>query len=107
MPLSSLLRFMKKQSGRMVAMRNRLTLRSAVAIAAAVMLGDGAGAQTLVDPSSQPAPSRPPLAAKPPASRKVKSCSEYGAGFVNIPGTGACIKTGGFVTVESTNSRGR
>ncbi len=88
-------------------MRYCLTLRSA-SIAAAVMLavtiGKGARAQTL--PSSQP-PSRSPPAAKPRASANVKSCSEYGAGFVNIPGTGACIKIGGAATVEGGISRGR
>jgi hypothetical protein len=92
-------------------MRYRLTLRWAAMIAAAVTftvtIGDGAGAQTLTDPGSQLAPSRPPYAAKPRASANVKSCSEYGAGFVKIPGTGGCIKIGGSVTVESATSRGR
>ena len=92
-------------------MRYRLTLRSAAAIAAAatltIMIGAGADAQTLTDPSPQPAPSRPALAAKSRASTHVKSCSAYGAGFVNIPGTEACIKIGGSVTVESAVSRGR
>jgi hypothetical protein len=31
----------------------------------------------------------------------------YGAGFVNVPGTDACIKIGGSMTVESTTGRGR
>ncbi len=85
-----------------------LTLRSA-AIAAAVMfsitISNSAHAQTLVDPSSQPPPSQP--AAKLRATTNVRSCSEYGAGFVYFPGTGACIKIGGSVTVESGMSRGR
>jgi Porin subfamily len=92
-------------------MRYRLTLRSAAAIAAAaalaVTIGDGAAAQTLTNPNPQPAPSRPPAAAKPRESEHVKSCSAYGAGFVNIPGTGACVKIGGSVTVDSGISRGR
>jgi hypothetical protein len=92
-------------------MRYRLTLCRAAAIAAAVTLPitivDGSRAQTLTDPSAQLAPSRPPRAAKPRASSNVKLCSEYGAGFVKIPGTGACIKIGGSVTGESTISRGR
>jgi hypothetical protein len=37
---------------------------------------------------------------KVPAAR-VKSCSSmFGAGFVNVPGTDACIKVGGSVTIE-------
>jgi hypothetical protein len=82
-------------------------LLNAATIVLAVTLADAACAQTLVDPSSQTAPSRPPPAVKSHASAKVKSCSEYGAGFVNVPGTDACIKTGGTVTVESGINRGR
>ena len=86
-------------------------LRSAAAIAAAatlavVMLDDGARAQTLTGPNPQPAPSRP-LVAKPDTTVKVKSCSAYGAGFVNIPGTDTCVKIGGSVTVDAATSRGR
>jgi len=96
---------------RRIDMRWRLTLRGAAAMAAAAMfavtIGDRAAGQTLIDPSSRSVPSRPPLAAKPHTSAHVKSCSAYGAGFVNIPGTDACIKIGGSVTVESTVSRGR
>jgi hypothetical protein len=90
-------------------MRCHLTLRSAAAIAAAaafaVALGVGAGAQTLTDPNPPKAPSRPP-SSEPQASAKVKSCSAYGAGFVNVPGTAACVKIGGSVTVGSTINRG-
>ena len=92
-------------------MQYRLTLRSAAAIAAAatlaITIGDGAGAQTLTNPNSQPAPSRPPPTAKPGASAHVKSCSAYGAGFVNIPGTDACVKVGGSVTVGGSVNQGR
>jgi hypothetical protein len=41
-----------------------------------------------------------------PAGR-AKSCSAYGAGFVNVPGTDACIKMGGYVTTEGAINRGR
>ena len=77
-------------------------LLNAATIVLAVTLADLACAQTLIDPSSQTAPSRPSPAGKSRASAKVKSCGEYGAGFVNIPGTDACIKTGGTVTVEAS-----
>jgi hypothetical protein len=32
----------------------------------------------------------------------MKSCSTYGAGFVQIPGSDACVKIGGFVAVDGT-----
>ena len=92
-------------------MRYRSMFRSAAALAAAatvaVTIGAGAAAQTLTNPNPQPAPSRPPPAAKPRESEHVKPCSAYGAGFVNIPGTGACVKIGGSVTVDSGINRGR
>ena len=84
-------------------------LRSAAAIAAVtlvVTLCNDAGAQTLTDPSPQHAPSRP-LAPKPDTKAKISSCSAYGAGFVNVPGTDACVKVGGSVTIGATTSRGR
>jgi hypothetical protein len=98
----------EQKNGIMPTMLSRLMIRSAVAAAAtlAVTLDDGAGAQTLTNPSPQPALSRP-LAAKPDANAKVKSCSAYGAGFVNVPGTEACVKIGGSVTVGAATSRGR
>jgi hypothetical protein len=101
-----------QKNGIMLAMRYRLTLRSAAAIAAAaalaVTLGVSAGAQTLTNPNQQQAPSRPPPAqpAQPHASAKMKSCTAYGAGFVNVPGTEACVKIGSSVSVDAIN-RGR
>jgi hypothetical protein len=90
-------------------MRYRLIIRRVATIAAAtaVLLSGGAGAQTLVNPNAQPTPSRPRLAAKPRQNEHLKLCSAYGAGFVNIPGTDACIKIGASVNVDSTVNRGR
>jgi Porin subfamily len=100
----------KQKNGIMPTMRCHLTFSTAAALAAAAMLAvtldDGARAQTLTDPSPQPALSRP-LVAKPDTNAKVKSCSAYGAGFVNIPGTETCVKIGGSVTVDAATSRGR
>lgn len=85
-------------------------LRSAAAVAAAatlaVTLDYGAPAQTLTDPNPRPAPATP-LVAKPGTTAKVKSCSAYGAGFVNIPGTETCVKIGGSVSVDAATGRGR
>lgn len=92
----------------MPTMRCRLTPRSAAAVAAAalaVTLGDGASAQTLTDPNPHQTPSRPP--AKPDTTVKAKSCAAYGAGFVNVPGTDACVKLGASVTVGAAANRGR
>jgi hypothetical protein len=72
-------------------MRYRVTLCNAAAIALGatltVMISADAGAQTLTNPNP-PAPSHPPPAAKLDKSAHVKSCSAYGAGFVNIPVSG-------------------
>ena len=90
-------------------MRYRLTLCGTTAIAVAatlfVMIGSDADAQTLTKP--KPAPSRPPPAVKLDKSAHVKSCNAYGAGFVNIPGTDACVKVGGSVTVGGSVNQGR
>jgi hypothetical protein len=80
----------------------RLTLRAlgvaAVIALFAVVLAAAAGAQTLTQPG-QPKLS-PPANAKSRAANSVKSCSAFGPGFVNIPGTDACIKIGGSATTE-------
>ena len=91
------------------AMRSRLTLCSAAAMAIAtlsVTIGADAGAQTLTNPNP-PAASRSPPAAKPDTNSRVKSCSAYGAGYINIPGTDACVKVGGSVTVGGSVNQGR
>jgi hypothetical protein len=61
-----------------------------------------ASAQTLTDPDPKPAPLSAP--AKAPVGERVKTCSAYGAGFVQLPGTDACVKIGGFVRTEATES---
>jgi Porin subfamily len=77
----------------------RIVLAAAVALAAAVSSGL---AQTLTQPN--PTPHAPPPPQKDTAKARhtghVKTCDAYGAGFRNIPGTDACIKIGGGVTVD-------
>jgi hypothetical protein len=60
------------------------------------------GAQTLTQPNPTPLAQTPPPkdAAKSRHTGHVKTCDAYGAGFRNIPGTDACIKIGGSVTVD-------
>ena len=66
----------------------------------------GAVAQTLTQPNSR---TQSPLSrnnAKSSSTARVKSCSTYGPGFVNVPGTDACIKIGGSVDAEGMSSSG-
>ncbi len=58
-------------------------------------------AQTLTNPDPKPAPAlRAP--AKSQAQERVKPCPAFGAGFVQLPGTDACVKIGGSVTTDVT-----
>ena len=89
----------------------RPILRTVAVVAAtamlAVVVAAGVVAQTLTEPNSQIKSSPPPVAAKSRPAGRVKSCSAFGAGFVNVPGTDACIKIGGSVTIEGTAGQGR
>jgi hypothetical protein len=67
----------------------------------------GAIAQTLIEPNSKPKLSQPSGLAKPQPGRRTKSCSTFGAGFVQVPGTDTCVKIGGYVTMEGTVNHGR
>jgi len=82
--------------------------RAATVVAAttllAVFAASRVGAQTITDPGPKTKPSSPPVSAKLPTD-SVKSCSIYGAGFVYVPATGACIKIGGYVETDGTTGR--
>jgi len=80
-------------------MNPRIVLATAVALTAAVSSGV---AQTLTQPNPTPQAEAPPPkdAARSRHTGRVKTCDAYGAGFRNIPGTDACIKIGGGVTVD-------
>lgn len=71
----------------------------AVLIMPAVVTGSRVLAQTLTDPNP-PAKWTPPASAKSRPAEATKRCSAYGPGFVNVPGTDACVKVGGWVTIE-------
>jgi hypothetical protein len=62
-------------------------------------------AQTLTEPNPQTKILSPHAKSLPTA--RMKSCGLYGAGFVNVPGTDACIKIGGYMTVEGGTKRAR
>lgn len=52
--------------------------------------------------SARPQPDRPAksVSAKPLSEKAARTCSEYGAGFVRVEGTGACVKIGGYMRIE-------
>jgi hypothetical protein len=82
-------------------MLRRIALMAAVAVAAAV-IAPCASAQTLTHPNA-PAKASPPPSKKSRATAREESCGAFGAGFVRIPGTEACVKIGGWVTMEGTS----
>jgi hypothetical protein len=88
----------------MMCCRVRRIIRGGFRLAAIAMLmaGQSVAAQTLTAPNPQPKPLPPPAVAKSPSAERMKSCSAFGAGFVQIPGSDACVKVGGFVTMEGT-----
>jgi hypothetical protein len=69
--------------------------------------GSAAVAQTLVDPNPPAKWSPPHAVTKSPSAAHVKSCSAFGAGFINLPGTDTCVKVGGFVSGDVAVSPGR
>jgi hypothetical protein len=75
----------------------RIVLATAAALAIAISPG---AAQTLTQPSPLTKTPPPAAATKSRPAGHVKICDAYGAGFRNIPGTDACIKIGGGVTVD-------
>lgn len=60
-------------------------------------------AQTLVAPNVKAKAVASPPATKSQSAGRAKACTGFGAGFVQLPGTDACVKVGGTVTVEGTS----
>jgi hypothetical protein len=77
-------------------MNPRIVLATAAMVAIAASPG---AAQTLTQPNPQ-TKTPPPVTTKSRSTGHVKTCDAYGAGFRNIPGTDACLKIGGGVTVD-------
>lgn len=73
----------------------------AITAAPALVVSPGAMAQTLTQPNPQTKSPPPAGTTKSRPAGHAKICDAYGAGFVNIPGTDACIKVGGGVTVDA------
>jgi hypothetical protein len=92
----------RKRAGRkntgIKPMNPRIVLATVAALATVV---SSAVAQTLTQPNPTPqAKTSPPVATKSRQSGHLKTCDAYGAGFRIIPGTDACLKIGGGVTVD-------
>jgi Porin subfamily len=78
---------------------------AAMTIGFAVLTASGALAQTLSDPNRSASSSSPPPASASTTKTYVKSCPQYGAGFVQLPGSDTCVKIGGYVDGEIGSSR--
>jgi porin-like protein len=87
--------------------RLRILRIIAAMIGSAIAVHSVASAQTLVEPNSKPNLSKSSGLAKSQPTLRTKSCSSFGAGFAQIPGTDTCVKIGGYVTIESTVNHGR
>ena len=82
-----------------------LTLRAGAAVAAILTFGIAASsalAQTLNQPNPPVRWTPPRRTAKSQPSAHGKSCDAFGAGFVAVPGSDACVKIGGWVSVDGT-----
>ena len=67
----------------------------------AVMASENAIAQTLTDPRPRPKSLAAAPVAKPLPGARMKTCSAFGAGFVQAPGSDVCIKIGGSAEGEA------
>jgi Porin subfamily len=83
----------------------------AIATVLAAVAASGAVAQTPPSPTTA-APKAlprsfqfpavaPETAPKTAPFKSTKSCSVYGDGFVNVPGTDTCVKTGGYMRSDA------
>jgi hypothetical protein len=78
-------------------MNPRIVLATAAMLAGVASPG---AAQTLTQPNPPTKTAPPAVTPKPRQTGRVKICDTYGAGFMAIPGTDACVKIGGGVTVD-------
>jgi hypothetical protein len=75
---------------------------AATIIAAAAT--SGVVAQTPPSPTGTPKAPRSfatPDVTKTAPVKQTRSCSSYGEGFVNVPGTDTCIKAGGYMRTDA------
>jgi len=83
----------------------RLSVRAGAVVAAIVAIGIAASSaltQTLTQPNPPVRWTPPRREAKSQPSVHGKPCDAFGAGFVAVPGSDACVKIGGWVSVDGT-----
>ena len=78
---------------------------TAVVVPAAVA-ASSVSAQTLAEPNPTTKSSGRGATAPAPEPERAKACATYGAGFVQMPGSDACIKIGGYVTMQGGGNSG-
>ena len=87
--------------------RPRSTLRriglTATMTVSAALIATCVMAQTLTQPNPPTKPPPPPPSKKSHTTPHEESCTAFGAGFVKVPGTDACVRIGGWVTMEGTS----
>jgi hypothetical protein len=90
--------------------KSRPILRAIAIAAATIMLtfviAPSVVAQTITEPNNHIKSSPPPATAKSLSPRRAKSCSMYGAGFVYVPATDACVKLGGYMRMDGAINHG-
>jgi hypothetical protein len=101
-------------SNRISAESRPATLPLAIALAAALSVCLSVqeaiaqtGAWTLATPKGAPKLTQPAPAQAPPRIRQSTFCGVYGEGFVLVPGTDTCVKTGGYVRSDVGINLGR
>lgn len=82
----------------------RAGARLAALVAATALGVASVYAQTLTNPDPKPVRSLP-APAKSQAQENAKACPAFGTGFVQLPGTAACVKIGGSVTTDVSGAR--
>jgi len=74
---------------------------AAIILGGSLVAATSGAAQTMLDPYPTRGVSPAPEKARTHEERR-HACSAYGPGFVQIPGTGACVKIGGYTTIQAT-----
>ena len=87
-------------AGWMVCRPRPAVLHGGSWLAAVAMLAVMAGASAVAQPLTDPHPPLKHPTAKPSSAERMKPCSAFGAGFVQVPGSDICIKIGGFAEGE-------
>lgn len=75
-----------------------------VAIAVLIAVFPAASALAQIKPATNKLATRtqPAVPSKGQPEKRTKACAEYGAGFVQIEGTGTCVKIGGYVRMQDS-----